>query len=94
MSEAEESDVSWRQDWALDPDRALPFTEPEVIHEFALNGLTVRRYDNGFRLVGWTTVLGGNGEPEERRIMVRFAISERGARQLRADIGKLFGTEH
>ena len=75
-------------------ERQVPFTEPEIITEIVLTGLTVRRSDNGLRFVGWVTVLNGDGEPEERRIMARFSMAEQGSRKLRADVINLFGSAH
>jgi hypothetical protein len=66
--------------------RELPSTEPEVIAEISVTGMTVRRYDNSLKFVGWATVLDADGTPEERRIVVRFAMCERDARQFRADM--------
>jgi hypothetical protein len=69
--------------WAMEHESSAepnpPFTEPELITERAITGMTVRRSGDGLQCVAWTTTLGGNGEPKERRIVIRFVMSERGA---------------
>jgi hypothetical protein len=81
--------------WTMEHESAEPnppFTEPELITERAVTGMIVRRSGDGLQCIAWTTTLGGNGEPEERRIVMRFVMSERGARQLRADLINAFKT--
>jgi hypothetical protein len=82
--------LAWTEHESVEPHP--PFTEPNTIDDLFVTGMTVRRRGDGLQCVAWTMTLGGDGEPEERRIVLRFSMPERAARQLRADLINAFKT--
>ena len=69
-----EFDIEDAQNSDVSGDTA-PFSEPEIVHELFLDGVTISRTPTGgIRAVGWQSVLGPDGKIAERRIVVRAAL--------------------
>lgn len=71
-----------------------PLIEPEMIHELMMSGVHVIRGPSGVRFVGWISTAAVENAPQERRIILRFAMSEHGARQFRSDLNNVFRGAH
>lgn len=57
---------------ADEPDPAL--TEPTVVPCLYVTGMHIEISDAVVRLVGWVALPRIDGQPEERRIVIRFAM--------------------
>jgi hypothetical protein len=54
---------------------ALPFTEPALLDEILITGVSITKGRSGIaHCVGTTIMLDGDGRPVERRIVVRAAV--------------------
>ena len=69
-------------------ERELPLTEPLVTKCLHVDGFTVNAGADIVHFVGWQTVDALSEIPSERRIVVRFAMSEFEARALKCAMGK------
>ena len=62
----------------------MPWSEPMVILEVYLDGVTITRTESGgVRAVGWQNVLDPGGGISERRIVMRAALPPWGLDRLR-----------
>lgn len=52
-----------------------PWSEPEIIREPFVDGITLVRTPNGgMRAVGWQNAISPDGSVQERRVVVRFVL--------------------
>lgn len=73
----------------LSPDTAASqLTEPEIIHCLYITGMAVEIADSVVRLVGWVSLPTLGGQTEERRIVLRCAMSNEQARNLQTVLRK------
>ncbi|WP_298800031.1 hypothetical protein [uncultured Devosia sp.] len=68
--------------------KEAPFTEPEIVPCLYVNGIGIEIADSIVRFVGWVSMLALGGEMDERRICVRFAMSNNQARNLQTVLRK------
>lgn len=66
----------------------VPLTEPEIVPCLYVTGLAIEIADAVVRFVGWVHLPALGGETEERRIVVRFAVSNVQARNVQAVLKK------
>lgn len=67
-----------------------PLTEPEIIQCLYITGIGIEIADAVVRLVGWVSVPSMGGESEERRIVMRCAMSNTHARNFATVLRKGF----
>lgn len=65
-----------------------PLTEPEIVPCLFVTGLAIEIADSVVRLVGWVTLPSLGGETEERRIVMRVAMSNTQARNFQSILRK------
>ena len=53
----------------------LPSSEPELVPELSVTGISLTVSENGAaHVVGTSVILDADGHPQERRIVLRFAV--------------------
>jgi hypothetical protein len=73
----------------MDHTNEPPLTEPLIVPALFISGMIVDAGLDVVRLVGWETTPFGN--PSERRIVVRVAMTVEAARELHAGLGEVLG---
>jgi hypothetical protein len=71
-------------------DRDVRLTEPEIVQCLYLTGMGVEISESVVRFVGWTQLPAMGSDHEERRVVVRFAMSNTQARDLQNVMRKAF----
>lgn len=67
-----------REDTAGEHVGELPWSEPEIINDLVLDGVSfTRNSSGGLRVVGWQTISNPDGAATERRIVVRYTLPAR-----------------
>ena len=70
----------------------LPLTEPEVVHNLLLDGVTILRNSvGGMRAVGWEAILDADGRTIERRVVLRFTLAADAVARTLDEVRRLFG---
>jgi hypothetical protein len=73
-------------------DGDVPLTEPEVVHNLLLDGVTIiRNSAGGMRAVGWEAILDPDGRMIERRVVVRFSLAADAVARTLGEVRRLFG---
>jgi hypothetical protein len=73
-------------------DGDAPLTEPEVVHNLLLDGVTIIRNSvGGMRAVGWEAILDADGRMIERRVVVRFTLAAEAVARTLGEVRRLFG---
>lgn len=65
-----------------------PLSEPEIVPCLYVTGVAIEIADTVVRFVGWVKLPALGGETEERRIVVRFAMSNSQARNFQTVLRK------
>ena len=75
-----------------DADGDVPLTEPEVVHNLLLDGVTIIRNSvGGMRAVGWEAILDADGRMIERRVVLRFTLAADAVTRTLGEVRRLFG---
>jgi hypothetical protein len=69
-------------------DRTPPLTEPEIVQCLYVTGIGIEIADSVVRFVGWVSLPTLGGEMDERRIVMRCAMSNTQARNFSAVLKK------
>jgi hypothetical protein len=70
----------------------LPLSEPEVVHNLLLDGVTIIRNSvGGMRAVGWEAILDADGRMIERRVVLRFTLAADAVARTLGEVRRLFG---
>lgn len=73
----------------------VPLTEPEIVTVLHVDGFTVRGGRGVVHFAGWQSVEPPSDSiPRERRIVIRFAMSEIEASLFRFALGRTFSEGH
>ena len=73
-------------------DGDVPLTEPEVVHNLLLDGVTIIRNSvGGMRAVGWEAILDADGRMIERRVVLRFSLAADAVARTLGEVRRLFG---
>ena len=76
-------------------EEGAPDTEPEIVHELLIGELLAVAVPGAVRFLGVTTILGTNGRPVERRVILRFTVPVTGLESVcRAVCGTARREEH
>lgn len=96
MASAENNKSNFDQTALANPDilRAFPLTEPSVVTSLHADGFTMHAEFGTVRFAGWQTIEPLSEGVGERRIILRFAMSEFEARAFRFALGRALGEGH
>jgi hypothetical protein len=73
-------------------DGDVSLTEPEVVHNLLLDGVTIiRNSAGGMRAVGWEAILDADGRMIERRVVLRFTLAADAVARTLGEVRRLFG---
>ena len=73
-------------------DSDVSLTEPEIVHNLLLDGVTIiRNSAGGMRAVGWEAILDADGRTIERRVVVRFTLAADAVAHTLGEVRRLFG---
>ena len=76
------------------PKEQPPLCEPVIVADLFVTGIHVTRESSAVRFVGWASTGDAEGEIPERRIVVRFAMSDAASRKLRRDLNAAYPAPH
>lgn len=71
-----------------------PLSEPLIIQCLSVSGVVVKTDDNVVNFVGWSATPTGDGNPPDRRIVIRFDMPVNAIRPLRDALTKAIPRGH